>query len=130
MNIFKIATVTLFISNLFLATGAFAASIRKNVRFSGHFKKTNKPCFIEASGNGEVWLRGTNFNWIWAWAEKDGTYRAAGKYGAVDQADYFDTIRANVDRKGNVTQYVYEHSLHEGEDNRSTCIINQTKAKW
>jgi hypothetical protein len=127
MKLCKIATVTLIFSNLFLASGAFAASIRKNVRFNGYFKKTTKPCFIEAAGEGEVWLRSTHFNWIVASAAKDGTYTGAGRYGAVDQSDYFDTVRVHLDRKGNVTRYVYEHSLFEGEDNRVACIIDPAK---
>jgi hypothetical protein len=126
-NTIKAATAVLISSNLFLASGAFAAPIRKQVKFNGYFKKSTKPCFIEAAGEGEVWLRSTHFNWIPAWANKDGTYTGAGRHGAVDQSDYFDTVRVHLDGKGNVTRYVYEHSLFEGEDNRVACIIDPAK---
>ncbi len=116
-SIFAIATA------LAVAPSAKAASIKRNVTFYGEFEKNGEECTLRASGNGETWLKGTGFNWIWSSRAEENVYRAEGTGDrVVDQTDIGTMVTAYTDPDGNVTRYTVERAGEEGSF--KNCIIN------
>ncbi len=111
----------LLILVLAIASVSANASIIRGQKFRGQYKTTGTACFIEASGNGETWLRGNNFNWIWARRATEDMYVAIahGDHGTVDKKDTGKEVKAYIDSDGRVVQFdIFD------KNKVKTCIIS------
>jgi hypothetical protein len=106
----------------FLAIGSFSVSAKdliKKVKFHGNYIENGEKCWIQANGNGETWLRGDNFNWIWSSRSTHNSYEGIGEVGTVvSNKDIGKKIQLLIDSKGRATRFTVEYFKSV-----KTCVI-------